>query len=122
MDAPLIDFGFLEELSGGDPVYKYEVLGIFLSTAPDGIKNLEDLIYNTNDFEAIFKQAHALKSSFSIIKVRDMYDMMAKIEELGRAGEDKQAITELCEKALNTFKEAQPVLVAERAKYKPEDS
>lgn len=119
MRIDLVDFTTLEGLSGGDPAYKYELLGIFLTSVDEGMANLEQLIKQTDDFDAIFKQAHALKSPSGIIPVQDMHARMARIEELGRAGKDKEEINQLFDDAKETYQLAHPVIVAEREKNKP---
>lgn len=125
MEEQLIDFDFLEQLSGGDPKYKYELLGIFLSTVDEGLENLKKLISGNKDFDAIFKQAHALKSSAGIIKVKDMHQRLARIEEIGRAISEKKTTTgmeeinELFHLMEDIYKKAHPLLVAERDKNKP---
>lgn len=116
MEDNLIDFDFLEELSGGDPKYKYELLGIFLDSVGDGLVNLQRLIKETDDFDAIFKQAHALKSPAGVVRVKDMHPRLARIEELGRAGKDKEEINELFDQLMDTYNKAHPILVAEREK------
>lgn len=119
MDEKLVDFSVLEGLSGGDPQYKYELLGIFLNSVDEGMNNLEHLVKKTDDFDAIFKQAHALKSPAGIVKVQDMLERMKRIEELGRKGEGKEEINQLFDQARVTYTQAHPILVAEREKNKP---
>ncbi|HEY1033053.1 MAG TPA: Hpt domain-containing protein [Flavipsychrobacter sp.] len=115
---PLIDLNFLQELSGGDAKYIYELLDIFLGTTPEGLETLEQLIRDTNDWEATYKQAHFLKSSVGIVKIRDMHQQLARIEELGRKQEGREEILQLLDKILATFREAHPILIAERDKHK----
>jgi HPt (histidine-containing phosphotransfer) domain-containing protein len=115
---PLIDLKFLQELSGGDAKYIYELLDIFLGTTPEGLETLEQLIRDTNDWEATYKQAHFLKSSVGIVKIRDMHQQLARIEELGRKQEGSEEILQLLDKILATFREAHPILIAERDKHK----
>jgi HPt (histidine-containing phosphotransfer) domain-containing protein len=115
---PLIDLKFLQELSGGDAKYIYELLDIFLRTTPEGLETLEQLIRDTNDWEATYKQAHFLKSSVGIVKIRDMHQQLARIEELGRKQEGREEILQLLDKILATFREAHPILIAERDKHK----
>jgi HPt (histidine-containing phosphotransfer) domain-containing protein len=115
---PLIDLKFLQELSGGDAKYIYELLDIFLGTTPEGLETLEQLIRDTNDWEATYKQAHFLKSSVGIVKIRDMHQQLARIEELGRKQEGREEILQLLDKILATFREAHPILIAERDKHK----
>lgn len=124
MNEQLIDFDFLEELSGGDPKYKYDVLDIFLSTVDEGLENLGKLVQQASDYEAIYKQAHALKSSAGIVKVKDMYDRLAGIEMMGRDIVDrgimkgKEEIPVLFSRMMDTYKQAHSLLIAERDKNK----
>lgn len=115
---PLIDFSYLNELSDGDSKYLYELLDIFLGTTPDGLVKLEQHITETDDWDAIYKQAHFLKSSVGIVKIRDMHAQLLRIEELGRKQDGKEEIKELMAKIISTFTEAHPVLIAERNKHK----
>lgn len=115
---PLIDLKFLQELSGGDAKYIYELLDIFLGTTPEGLETLEQLIRDANDWDATYKQAHFLKSSVGIVKIRDMHQQLARIEELGRKQEGSEEILQLLDKILATFREAHPILIAERDKHK----
>jgi HPt (histidine-containing phosphotransfer) domain-containing protein len=115
---PLIDFSYLQELSGGDHKYLYELLDIFLGTTPDGLKQLEQLINKGKDWDGIYKQAHFLKSSAGIVKIRDMHTQLLNIEQLGRKKEGMPEIREMITKITTTFAEALPVLIAERDKHK----
>lgn len=115
---PLIDFSYLQELSDGDHKYLYELLDIFLSTTPDGLIKLEQLVKETDDWDAIYKQAHFLKSSVGIVKVRELHPQLARIEQLGRSQDGKAEMIELIDKIKATFNEAHPILIAERDKHK----
>lgn len=129
MNEPLIDFDFLNEISGGDSRYIYEVLEIFLSNTPDGVNTLEKLLRETDDWDAIYKQAHFLKSSVGIIKIRGAYEQLVSIEAMGRAQAKnaelgkpltgKEEFIKLLDGLVETFREAIPVLIAERDKNKP---
>lgn len=125
MSIELVDYSFLEELSGGEPKYKYDVLEIFLNTMDEGLANLEQLVDRLEDQEAIFKQAHALKSSAGIVKVKDMHESLARIEELGRniyergADTGRDEIKTLFGRINETYKKARPEIVAEMNKNKP---
>lgn len=125
MNEALIDWGFLEELSGGDSKYKYEVISIFLESVDEGLKNLQELINQGKDYEAIFKQAHALKSSAGIIKVHQMYERLAEMEMLARniaergAKEGQQQIADLFSALMTTYDAAHIELDAALVKHKP---
>jgi HPt (histidine-containing phosphotransfer) domain-containing protein len=113
----MIDYSFLNEVSGNDASYKYEVLSIFLDTIPDGIKKLEELINNTDNWDAIYKQAHFLKSSLSIIKISNIYDMVSEIERIASGAKDKTEVLPLMENISRVFNAAHPLLIDEKDKY-----
>jgi HPt (histidine-containing phosphotransfer) domain-containing protein len=114
----LIDFSYLQELSGGDHKYLYELLNIYLDNTPEGVTQLEKLINQGKDWEAIWKQAHFLKSSAGIVKIRDMHAHLLQIEQLGRKHEGLDEIKVAMAKMKITFDEALPILTAEREKHK----
>ncbi len=113
----LIDFGFLQEISGNDPGYIYDVLEIFLGSVPQGIQSLNHLIINTEDWDAIQKQAHTLKSSLGIVRIGNLHELMAKIEERAIKRLDKEAVIALGREISETFNNAMPILEAEKEKY-----
>lgn len=119
MGTDLVDFNLLEDLSGGDPKYKYELLEIFLNTVDTGLENLRQLVDEGIDYDAVFKQAHALKSSAGIVKVKDMYEGLLQVETMGRniaearTTEGKQEIAGIVAKMTETYQQARPALVAE---------
>lgn len=115
---PLIDFSYLQELSGGDHKYLYELLNIYLSNTPEGVVQLDNLINKGKDWEAIWKQAHFLKSSAGIVKIRDMHPQLLQIEQLGRKHEGMNEIKDAMAKMKVTFAEALPILTAEKEKHK----
>lgn len=124
MHEPLIDFDFLREISGNDPEYMYEVIQIFLDSTPAGIRKLDEMIRELRNWDEISKQAHSLKSSVSVIKVRGVFDQLAEIETLTRLKQElpepeKGRIRELMTAIATTFSEAEPVLADEMNKHKP---
>lgn len=124
MSEQIVDFSVLEELSGGDPKYKYELLEIFLNTVDTGMHNLQQLVKEGIDYDAVFKQAHALKSSAGIVKVKDMYDGLLRVETMGRniaearTTEGKEEIAGIVAQMTETYQQARPALVAEYDKNK----
>ncbi len=111
---PLVDFSYLEELSGEDPGYIATVLEIFLDTTPPGIYELDRLIKKTSDWDAIYKQAHFLKSGVTIVKIAGMFDQFAEIEQLGRRKEDRPRIEQLMANVLDTLEKVLPSLIEEK--------
>lgn len=116
MSTALIDFSFLYDISDNDPQYINEVIKLFLNTMPEGLDKLESLIRTTDDWDAIYKQAHFLKSSVSVVRIRDMFDHLAQIESLAKKHTGKENIISILDQILSTYKEAYPVLIAEQTK------
>lgn len=125
MSDSLVDYSFLEKLSGGEPKYKYDVLEIFLNTMDEGMDNLSKLVEASTDYEAIFKQAHALKSSAGIVQVQDMHANLSRIEELGRniyergTKTGQEEIKTLFSQTMDTYQKARPGIVDTMNKNKP---
>ncbi len=122
MEAPLLDLSYLQEISGNDSTYIYEVLNLFLDTVPKSLDILEQLIMETDDYDAIQRRAHSLKSSSSVIKVRDMFDNVARIDILARGKSGKDEMKTRINTTLINFREALPLIRTEKKKHKPAGS
>lgn len=119
MSEPLIDFDLLYNLASNDKNYIFEVVSLYLNTMPSGLEKLEHSIRNDAEFEVIQKEAHFLKSSASVVKVREMYDNLIGIEMLARQRTGRDEMVTRLDNILATFKEAYPKIVAERDKCNP---
>lgn len=119
MNPPLLDLSYLFDISCGDPKYVFEVLTLFVETFPNGLANLEKLIRETDDYEAIHKQAHTLKSSAGIIRIRQVYDDISRIDMLARSRGSKAEIIAKMENILFNFNKALPLIQSERGKHRP---
>lgn len=124
MQGPLIDFDFLRDISGNDPEYMFEVIQIFLDSTPAGVRKLDKMIQDGSSWDEISKQAHSLKSSVSVIKIRGIYDQLAELEGITRqkqelSEQDKKRVNELMKTISATFGEAEPVLADEMNKHRP---
>ena len=119
METPLLDLSYLQEISGNDGTYIYEVLNLFLETVPKSLDILEQLIMETDDYDAIQRRAHSLKSSSSVIKIRDMFDNVARIDILARGKSGKDEMKTRINATLINFREALPLIKTEKKKHKP---
>jgi HPt (histidine-containing phosphotransfer) domain-containing protein len=115
--SALLDLSFLIDVSGNDPKYMSEIINIFLGTMPAGLVELEDIIRNSDDWDAIYKQAHFLKSSASIVRTGEVYENLARIEDLAREEKNKPEILALLDRVLDDFNRAHPLLIQEQEKY-----
>ncbi len=107
---PLVDLSYLLDISGNDTSYVAEVTGIFIDTMTTGLPLLLQLAQDATDYDQIHKQAHFLKSSAGIIKVRENYEHLVKINamSLQKAGitEIQDLVAQICE----NFEEAREEL------------
>jgi len=107
---PLIDLSYIQEISGNDADYIREVTRIFLDTMENGLPKLKELIDAGSDYELIHKQAHFLKSSASIIRIRDTYDNLVRIDALSKQGTGIGLMEEMVNSIVANFDEAIPEL------------
>jgi CheY-like chemotaxis protein/HPt (histidine-containing phosphotransfer) domain-containing protein len=112
-ERPILDLSYLYELSGSDPAYIREVLKIFMGTMPEGLGQLADLVHAGDNNEATYRQAHFLKSSVSIVRIRDMYDNLSQIESMAKEGAPKEQLLPILEDIQKIFALALPLLNAE---------
>ena len=118
MSTPLLDLTYLKEISGNDSTYIYEVLNLFLDSVPKSLNTLEQLIKETDDFDSIQRRAHSLKSSASVVKVKEMFDNVARIDMLARGKSGKEEMVTRINDILTNFKDALPLIKEERKKHK----
>ncbi len=114
MNNDLVDFSYLYELSGNDSAYITEVINLFLGTMPEGLQQLANLVRNTEDYDAIYRQAHFLKSSVTVIRIRDMFANLSKLEALGKAKAPREEMLPVLETLETTYAAAHPMLLAEK--------
>jgi HPt (histidine-containing phosphotransfer) domain-containing protein len=109
-ERPLVDFSYLHELAGDKPDYINQVLTLFMDSTVPGLKDLDNLINNTSKWDAISKQAHALKSGVGVVKIEGMLERLQKIESLAREKKDKPQIKKSFEEIMETFTLAEPII------------
>ncbi|HRO41651.1 MAG TPA: Hpt domain-containing protein [Flavipsychrobacter sp.] len=111
-EADLVDFSYIIELGGSKPEFIKQVLTIFMENTPQGLKELEHFIRKGRNWDKISKQAHFLKSSVGIVKVRGMHERLQQIETLAREKRDKKVIVNLLDEIVETFVKAEKVILS----------
>jgi chemotaxis protein histidine kinase CheA len=119
MNVPILDLSYLQEMSEAD---LYEVLTLFIETFPVGLGNLEHLVRETDDFDAIHKQAHTLKSSAGVVRIRSTFDDLSRIDMLARNKGSKEEMVQRLNNILFHYAKAIPYIQAERARCKAAES
>ncbi|MDQ6531434.1 ATP-binding protein [Flavobacterium sp. LHD-85] len=82
----IIDMSFLDEMSGGDPQFKKEMIGLFIEKIPVQATQLEEAFKNI-DHDSVKKLAHNMKSSMDIFMLQDLSNCLSIIEEEASSGE-----------------------------------
>ncbi|WDF65328.1 GAF domain-containing hybrid sensor histidine kinase/response regulator [Flavobacterium sp. KACC 22763] len=82
----IIDMSFLDEMSGGDPEFKKEMIGLFIEKIPVQAAQLEEAFKNI-DYDNVKKLAHNMKSSMDIFMLQDLSNCLSIIEEEASSGE-----------------------------------
>ncbi|RYD59494.1 MAG: hypothetical protein EOP56_01115 [Sphingobacteriales bacterium] len=113
-DEVYIDFSFLDGLSVTDDNFKREVINIFLANAPGSVEKLDEIVREEGEWEEIYKQAHYLKSSFSVIKISHINDLLQKIEQLAKKEVKRKEIEISTKELVAIFEKALPLLIHER--------
>ncbi|MNP97100.1 Autoinducer 2 sensor kinase/phosphatase LuxQ [compost metagenome] len=82
----IIDMSFLDEMSGGDPDFKKDMIGLFVEKIPAQALQLKEAFKNT-DYDNVKKLAHNMKSSMDIFMLQDLSNCLSIIEEEASSGE-----------------------------------
>ncbi len=74
-----IDLSVLQDLVGEDVQALQTIIELFINTMPPAIEKMK-FYQEQKDWENLFKTAHTMKSSVSIIKVDGLYEAVVDIE------------------------------------------
>ena len=107
---PSVDLSYVYDLSDNDNQYVCDIISIFLATIPDKILEFEKQVNELQNYKMIAEQAHALKSSSSVIKIRDMHSDLIKIESLAKTNTGIAEIQGYLSNILKNFEDAVPCL------------
>jgi len=81
-----IDLSFLDEVSGGDPKFKQDMIGLFLEKIPGEIIQLNEAFHNKNNDE-VLRLSHIMKSSLDIFMLNDLSNYLSIIEKEAQLGQ-----------------------------------
>ena len=109
-ESDVVDFSYVMELGGTKPEFIRQVLTIFMENTPPGLKELETFVRKGKNWDKIFKQAHFLKSSVGIVKVKGMHERLQQIETLAREKKNKKEIIVLLDEIVSTFAVAEKII------------
>ena len=96
----LFDLSLIEEMD--DNEYLSDILAIFLKNTPNELNELKRGCIS-NQFEAVYKMAHKLKSSAGLLQANHLLNALIKIEETAKA-EKNYELPKLAELANDEYK------------------
>ena len=109
-------FEGLKELSGDSPDFLYDYLTLFCAPIEDRLHKIETAL-NSNDFQTIQLEAHALKSSAANTGALTMSNLCGELEQLAKKNllvECQQKFTVLKSESLMVLKEIDSFLKSNR--------
>ena len=74
-----IDFTNLETITGGDIIFRNELIGIFLEQIPDFIGKMNKF-FASNNLESLAREAHTAKSSVLIFGMTNTGQLLKQLQ------------------------------------------
>lgn len=110
MDQPVFDISILLQLND----YKVikEIYKVFETMVPSGLEEMKQLAIK-EDWKAVYALAHKLKSSLSIIQVKDLFSKMATIEANARSQSQLQEILPMINESIAAYYHVAPMIKME---------
>ncbi len=105
----VVNLTYLDEISGGDPAFKNEIIEMFCSMTPGILEQIQE-DFKKADWDAVKKAIHKLKSSISMIGISVLIKEMEKMEvsdnreELVITKEFIDFLISTCNQAFNELK------------------
>lgn len=106
----VIDISMLYEISDNDKNFILTMVRTFLKNMPVTLQNLEQGL-NNKDWEQVYKAAHSAKSSLSVLKIKQMLDLVLQIEENALNKINLDNVPALADKIKQTFFLAEQILI-----------
>lgn len=109
-DHPVFDISMLLQISDSRVIN--EIYRVFENTVPSGLEELKQLSLR-EDWEAVYELAHMLKSSLGIIRVKDLHEKMAAIENNARTQKKLQDVLPMINESIATYYHVAPMIKME---------
>lgn len=91
-----VNLEYLDDISGGDCIFKKELIGIFLKQIPDFIRNLHRFLID-DEIENLAKEAHTAKSSVLIFMMEETGKNLKKIQLLAENNQKEEILSLILE-------------------------
>lgn len=108
-----IDLSYLEDITGGDKEMTIEMLDLFIEDIPTQVSKIHELAKD-KELLKLGAESHKLKPTLQYVGLFNMYEVVKRLEELGKSGAFSDDIIELVNSLVEFSKEAVPLLVSKR--------
>ncbi len=113
-----VDLSVLKDLVGDDIDSIRSIIELFLTTMPPSIEKMKQYD-DQKDWENLFKTAHTVKSSVSVIKVDELYDAVVGVESKAENRVELDSIRPMIEFIALKYAIAERLLKKELQRYWP---
>jgi len=107
-----INLELVYDVAGNDTAFVALMIETFFKSMPGTMEKMEQYCA-AEDWDNLFKSAHFAKSSYSIINVSGMLDLVKEIEVNAKAKTNLHTLPTLVQAALKKYKRAAEMLQAE---------
>jgi CheY-like chemotaxis protein/HPt (histidine-containing phosphotransfer) domain-containing protein len=104
-----VDLSMLYEISGDDENYISVMVQTFLENMPNTLKKINECLVAQN-WDGLYQAAHYAKSTLSVIKVSEMFDLVLAIEVNAKNTTKLETIPALVQKVSECFLMAEELL------------
>lgn len=80
-----VNFSYLNEMSGRNPEFIKEMIGIFVTKIPEELESLEGAL-NSDDYDLVKKITHNMRSSLSLFMLEELFACLNPIEKEALTG------------------------------------
>lgn len=112
----LINLETLNEICDGDKSFMLEMINVFIAQALLQVEEIENAV-KEKDEDKMKKTAHKYKSSAFIFGIKDLHELLEKLETNGTKGLDEKAVTKYIKKIRNISNTAVEILKEKRTEY-----
>ena len=112
-----IDLSYLEDITGSDKDMMLEMLNLFIEDIPSQVEKIREAV-EEKDMKSLGTESHKLKPTLQYVGLNEMYELVKKLEAIGKSGEYTNEVSNLTQELVNKTKISLPLLEAKAEEFK----
>ena len=112
-----IDLSYLEDITGGDNEMMLEMLNLFIEDIPSQVDKINIAVEEKN-MKSLGTEAHKLKPTLQYVGLNEMYELIKKLEVIGKSGKYSKEVEVLTRQLKNKMNTGMPLLEAATEEFK----